>query len=319
MKLKNKPRIGILGLGVVGTQFKRWFEEKKKYKNGINLFLYDINPSKKYFDDINKAEIIFISVPTPSLPDGSIDLSLIESAFKGLTGKKIIIIKSTVLPGTTEYFQKKYKQHKILFSPEFLTETNAWNDVYKPKRQIVGFTKNDVGIAQMVLSLLPKAPFMSPSGINTSKQIKITATEAEIIKYGGNIFLSRKINLANILNILSEKIGANYNNVRLGIGADHRIGNSHLDVLHGGYKGFGGCCIPKDLNAFIACLDYYNLLDSADLLKKDREFNEKLLLSQGMTIKDVSICTFSKKTKTHKILDGKTSCNSRKKARSVAK
>lgn len=295
--MKSKPKIGILGLGVVGTQYKRWFEEKKKYKKGVNLFLYDINSSKGYSDDVNKAKIIFIAVPTPSLPDGSINLSFIESAFKELIGKKIIIIKSTVSPGTTEYFQKKYKQHKILFSPEFLTENNAWEEIYKPKRQIVGFTKNDVNTAQVVLSLLPKAPFMSPSGINTSKQIKITATEAEIIKYGGNIFLSRKINLANILNILSEKIGANYNNVRLGIGADFRIGNSHLDVLHGGYKGFGGCCIPKDLNAFIACLDSYNILDSADLLKKDREFNEKILLSQGLTIQDVSICTFSRKKK----------------------
>src|SRR3989344_2296499 len=144
MIMKRKLKIGILGLGVVGTQYKRWFEEKKKYKKGVNLFLYDINSSKGYSDDINKAKIIFIAVPTPSLPDGSINLSFIESAFKELAGKKIIIIKSTVSPGTTEYFQKKYKQHKILFSPEFLTENNAWEEIYKPKRQIVGFTKNDV-------------------------------------------------------------------------------------------------------------------------------------------------------------------------------
>ena len=296
MIMKSKPKIGILGLGVVGTQFKRWFEGKK-YKIGVNLFLYDNKQEKGYSDDINKAEVIFISVHTPSLSDGSIDLSFIESAFKGLTGKKIIIIKSTVLPGTTEYFQKKYKQHKILFSPEFLTEENAWGDIYKPKRQIVGFTKNNLDVASMVLSLLPKAPFMSPSKINTSNPIKITATEAEIIKYGGNIFLARKINLANILNLLSEKIGANYNNVRLGLGADCRIGSSHLDVHAGGYKGFGGCCIPKDLNAFIACLDSSHLLDCADLLKKDREFNEKLIKSQGLTIQDVSICTFSRTKK----------------------
>src|SRR3989339_156265 len=245
MIMKSKPKIGILGLGVVGTQFKRWFEGKK-YKIGVNLFLYDNKQEKGYSDDINKAEVIFITVHTPSLSDGSIDLSFIESAFKGLTGKKIIIIKSTVLPGTTEYFQKKYKQHKILFSPEFLTEENAWGDIYKPKRQIVGFTKN---------------------------------------------------NLANILNLLSEKIGANYDNVRLGLGADCRIGSSHLDVHAGGYKGFGGCCIPKDLNAFIACLDSCHLLECVDILKKDREFNEKLLESQGLTIQDVSICTFSRTKK----------------------
>ena len=172
-----------------------------------------------------------------------------------------------------------------------MTEKNAWEDFHKPNRQIVGFTENSLNVAGMVLSLLPQAPFMSPYGINTFKPTKITATEAEIIKYGGNIFISRKINLANIIALLSEKVGANYDNVRLGIAADYRIGGSHLDVLHGGYKGFGGCCIPKDLNAFISCLEYYRLLECTELLKKDREFNEKLLATQGLTIKDVSVCT----------------------------
>src|SRR3989338_4655163 len=289
--MESTPRIGIMGLGVVGSQLKRWFEETNGHKRGVDLFLYDIASSKGYSDDINKAQVIFVCVPTPSLPEGTINLSFVESVFKRLAGEKIVIIKSTVLPGATEHFQKNYKQHKILFNPEFLTEKNAWEDFHKPNRQIVGFTENSLNVAGMVLSLLPQAPFMSPYGINTFKPTKITATEAEIIKYGGNIFISRKINLANIIALLSEKVGANYDNVRLGIAADYRIGGSHLDVLHGGYKGFGGCCIPKDLNAFISCLEYYRLLECTELLKKDREFNEKLLATQGLTIKDVSVCT----------------------------
>jgi UDP-glucose 6-dehydrogenase len=71
--------------------------------------------------------------------------------------------------------------------------------------------------------------------------------------------------------------------------ADYRIGDSHLDVAHGGYRGFGGYCFPKDLDAFIAHLDSLGLADCAGLLKNDREFNKKLLASQGLTLEDVSI------------------------------
>lgn len=291
--MKIKSKIGIIGLGVVGSQLKQWFEKENGYERVVNLFLYDIASSKGYLDDINNAEIIFICVPTPSLKDGSINLSLIESAFKKINGNKIIIIKSTVLPGTTEQFQRDYRQHKILFNPEFLTEKNAWGDFYKPKRQIVGFTEKSLDVGYEVLAILPQAPFMSPND-NDLRQTRITATEAEIIKYGGNIFIARKINMVNIIALLSDKVGANYENVRIGIAADNRIGASHLDVLHGGYKGFGGCCIPKDLNAFICSLESLGLEECTGLLKKDREFNEKLLAEQGLSIEEVSVCTFAK-------------------------
>lgn len=287
--MKNKIKVGIIGVGMVGTPLKRWFEEEKDYKRGKDLFLYDTDQKKKYLDDVNRADVIFISVPTLRSHDGSADISCVESAFSKLRGEKIVVIKSTVPPGTTEAFQQKYPRHKVLFNPEFLTERKAWEDFTKPDRQIVGFSKQSLDAAYVVLSVLPKAPFMSPWGISTYKPIKITATEAEIIKYGGNVYLSRKINFANVLAILSEKIGADYENVRLGMAADYRIGDSHLDVSHGGYRGFGGYCFPKDLDAFIAYLGSLKLRKCADLLKKDREFNSSLLASQGLTLEDVSV------------------------------
>lgn len=286
--MANNHKIGIIGVGMVGTPLKRWFEEKG-YKRGEDLFLYDIDPKKGYSDDVNSADIIFICVPTPRAADGSADLSAVESAFLRITGEKIIVIKSTVPPGTTESFQKKYPQHKILFNPEFLTERRAWEDFIKPDRQIVGFTEVSLDAAQVVLSLLPRAPFMSPWGFNTYRSIKITATEAELIKYGSNIHFTRKINFANIIALLAETHGADYENVRLGMAADFRIGDSHLDVNHGGYRGFGGYCFPKDLDAFIAHLDAVGLKNCAELLRNDRLFNEKLLASQGLTIEDVSV------------------------------
>lgn len=284
-----KQKIAIIGVGMVGTPLKRWFEEEKGYRRGEDLFLYDIDPRKGYGDDVNLADIIFISVPSPRASDGSSDLTAVESAFAKVQGEKIIVLKSTVPPGTSESFQKKYPNHKILFNPEFLTEKKAWEDFAKPDRQIVGFTQNSIDASHIVLSLLPRAPFMSPWGGNTYRPIKITATEAEMIKYGGNVHFARKINFANTMAILAASHGADYENVRLGMAADFRIGDSHLDVGHGGYRGFGGFCFPKDLDALIAHLESIGLKDCAGLLRKDREFNETLLASQGLTLEDVSI------------------------------
>ena len=287
--MEGKTKIGIIGIGMVGSPLKRYFEEVRGVARGENLFLYDTDPKKGFFDDVNAADVIFICVPTPRSPDGSVALAAVLSAFSMIKGEKIVVIKSTVPPGTTERFQKTYPSLKILFNPEFLTEKFAWEGFLKPDRQIVGFTSSSIDAAHAVLSLLPKAPFMSPWGVGTYRPVKITATEAEIIKYGGNVHFARKVNFANLLAIASEKFGADYENVRLGLAADFRIGDSHLDVLHAGYRGFGGYCFPKDLDGFIAHLTANGLGDCADLLQKDREFNERLLASQGLTLEDVSV------------------------------
>lgn len=287
--MKQLMKIGIIGLGMVGSPLKRYFEEYYNAIRGENLFLFDTNPAKQFDDDINRADVIFLSVPTPRTPEGHADISALESAFQHIRSPRIVVIKSTVPPGTTESFQKKYPQHRVLFNPEFLTERNSWLDFLRPDRQIAGFTPVSIDAAHQVLSLLPKAPFMSPWGLNTYRPIKITATEAEIIKYGGNVHFARKINFANILASLAENLGADYENVRAGLAADFRIGDSHLDVTHGGYRGFGGYCLPKDLDAFIACLDSVGLVDAVDLLRQDRTFNEKLLGNQNLTVKDVSM------------------------------
>ncbi len=282
-------KVGIIGIGMVGTPLKRYFEERRGYERGNTLFLYDTDLKKGYTDDINRSDVIFISVPTPRGEDGSAKINAVEDAFKRLTGNKIVVIKSTVPPGTTEYFQESYPQHKVLFNPEFLTERQAWEDFVKPDRQIVGFTEASIDAAHAVLSLLPKAPFMSPWGMNTYRPIKITATEAEIIKYGGNVYFSRKITFANALAQLAENHGVEYDNIRLGMAADFRIGDSHLNVTHGGYRGFGGYCFPKDLNALMTHMEQRGLHEGAELLREDWEFNKKLLESQGLTIEDVSV------------------------------
>ncbi len=116
----NVWKIGIIGVGMVGAPLKRWFEENG-YDRNFDLFLYDIDPKKNYFDDINKADIIFIAVPTPRHPNGRCDLSAVVHALGRIDKllSKIIVIKSTVPPGTTEYFQKIFSRWKLLFNPEF--------------------------------------------------------------------------------------------------------------------------------------------------------------------------------------------------------
>ncbi len=280
----TKRFVGIIGVGMVGGALARYFLEVKKYRRGTDVLLYDADAKKGYSDDVNGADIIFVAVPTPrDKKTGVCDTSIVEVALGTLRDGKIAVIKSTVSPGTTDALQKKFPRLMVLFSPEFLTEKNAWSDTIHPDRQIVGFTAGHEKEAAEVLKLLPEAPFQSPS-----KDAHITALEAELIKYAGNVYLSRKVVFANALAKIAEKVGANYNHVRAGMSADARIGKSHLDVDYNAYRGFGGYCFPKDTSALMMFAKDTGLDDVYALLKADWDFNEALLRKQGLTVDDVS-------------------------------
>ena len=147
-----------------------------------------------------------------------------------LDKSKIIVIKSTVLPGTTFKLQEKYIQHRFLFNPEFLTEKNAFDDLMKPDRQILGYTPQSKKTAEDILRILPRADF----------EKVMLATEAEMVKYFGNTFLATKVVFANQIYDLCEKLGINYEMVRKAAAADKRIGETHFDVWHEGYRGYQG-------------------------------------------------------------------------------
>ena len=307
MQKNTQPSIGIVGVGWVGSQLKRYFEEKG-YTIGENLLLYDLNPAKSA-GNIKDADIIFICVPTPpSAKDGSCDISYVEDAVSQISGEKIIVIRSTVSPGTTETLQQKHPQHKFLFNPEFLTESRAWEDMIRPDRQIVGFTAKSLDAAHTVLALLPQAPFMSPWGQGTYEAIRINATQAEMIKYATNNFFAMKVVYANALADLCNSLSIEYDGVKRGLAADHRIGGSHIDVYHGGYRGFGGYCLPKDLSALLAFAKTKSQKQIVSLLQAIWDFNETLLFSQGLTVAKVSKHT----NEVQKMLEGATHGNVRK-------
>jgi UDPglucose 6-dehydrogenase len=265
----NEPRVAIIGLGMVGGALNRFFETR-----GIVARLYD---PPKGFDDpsvLNEADVIFIAVPTPfHLDDVGFDDSFLHAAIRTIPLEgKTIVLKSTILPGTTERFQKEYPQHRFLFNPEFLREATVDKDMQSPDRQIVGFTKESQEHAQMVMDLLPQAPF----------QKIVPAHVAEVTKYFGNAFLALKVAFVNQIFDLCQALEIPYELIAESAAADPRIGSSHMQIYHEGYRGYGGKCFPKDVRALIQLADSTSV--DLSLLKAAETYNNALVEKQGIDI-----------------------------------
>lgn len=264
-----EPKIAVVGSGMVGGAMVRFFRSK-----GIEPAVYD--PPKGFADAgvLTDAEIVFLAVPTPYYLDGrGFDESFLREAIEAIpTGGKTIVIKSTIIPGTTEKLQRDYPQHAFLFNPEFLTEANADRDMAFPTRQIMGYTPASKDRAQRVLGLLPPAPY---NGV-------IPAVEAELVKYFGNAFLAMRVAFANQMYDICQAMNVDYATVRDAASADPRIGPSHLDVTHSGYRGYGGKCLPKDMRSLIQ-LARANGIDPTVLVAAE-EYNNELIKKQGLDI-----------------------------------
>lgn len=261
MSLNLKDSIvGIMGLGVVGDGVHHYFE-----RTDHELRVYDPGRSLGSVESINEADVVFICVPTPYLPQKGFDDSALENAISMLEGSKTVVIKSTVLPGTTEAFQSRYSQHCLLFNPEFLREAFARTDFLRPDRQIVGYTAQSRHLADAVLAMLPAAPYTAVMG----------AREAEMTKYMTNAFLALKVTFANEIFDLCSALDIEYEQVKEGLTADARIGASHLDVNDGGYRGYSGKCLPKDTKALLDLGDRMQV--PLRLLRTADRINESLL------------------------------------------
>ena len=311
MNNSSKIRVGIVGLGMVGEPLRKWFEGLNGYKRGKDLFCYDIDRQKGYSDDVNKADVIFISVPTPPNPDGSCDVSIVQKAVSNIKDGKVVVVKSTVSPGTVQNLQNKYPKKRFIFNPEFLTESQAWEDFVSPDRQIVATTAKSAADSVEILNLLPRKNFIRPWAADYSKK-SVNSTEAEMAKYASNVFGFLKVIYGNILADLSHALNevypepgrrVNYDSIKELIGADLRIGPSWLNVSHGNYCGAGGYCFPKDMNAFISFAnsltkdlekkktskDFVKILKKGiSVLESARDYNIELLNWQGLTVEDVS-------------------------------
>ena len=235
----SKTKVGILGNGFVGEAISFAFSSV------ADMYVYDIDPSRCLNDieSVHNCDFVFVCVPTPMYKDGSQDLSYVESAFEKATDRPIYIIKSTVLPGTTEELSKQYPNFKIIFSPEFLTERTAKLDMLTQSRIILGGE----------LLLTEKVKVLFNQRFKIKNIIQTDSKTAELTKYMNNAFFATKVSIMNEFKILSDKIGANWEDALRGFVSDGRVGDSHLNVPgHDGKLGYGGTCFPKDVNALLS-------------------------------------------------------------------
>lgn len=231
-------KLGFIGQGWIGKNYADSFEDR-----GFDIVRYAKEaPYDQNKDAIASCDIVFIAVPTPTTP-GGFDASILREVVKVVGKGKTAVIKSTLLPGTTESIQAENPDIYVLHSPEFLREASARHDVDHPDRTIVGIPKDTDDYrarAQAVIDVLPKAPY----------EAILPVRAAELVKYGGNAWLYLKVVYVNMLYDLAAKFGVRWEEVRDAMAADPRIGKSHLDPVHAGGRGAGGHCFIKDLAAF---------------------------------------------------------------------
>ncbi len=243
--------IGIVGNGFVGGAVAFGFSPSTGYESKIRIYDKDIDRSTHSLEEVvTQSDFIFVSVPTPSNEDGSINISILESAIADISSVEtekgsgaIILVRSTVVPGTTRNLSKKFPNLKLVFNPEFLTERSANFDFISQTRFILG---GDAVHTKQVAALYRDRFGSTLSCIETDFE------SAELTKYVCNVFFATKISFLNEMKLISDKVGANWVDVIEGFVRDGRIGNSHNSVPgHDGKFGYGGSCFPKDVQALI--------------------------------------------------------------------
>jgi UDPglucose 6-dehydrogenase len=238
-------KIGIVGLGVVGSAVQYGFE-----KLGHNVKLHDIQLDTT-INDVLDTEICYVCVPTPENDDDSCDTSIVEDVIKELVElnyKGIITIKSTVAPGTTIKLKEKYNINNICFVPEFLRERCAITDFTENHDVCIVGTDDDY-IFEKIKKCHGKYP---------KKFIKIDETGAELCKYYNNIYNATLITFANSFYEVCKRLGVNYTKVKDAVVNIDHITDLYIDCNEN-FRGFGGVCLPKDTKAIASLCKQMNI------------------------------------------------------------
>lgn len=239
------PKIGFIGQGWIGRHYADDFEAR-----GFETVRYALEqPYRKNQQALTSCGIVFVAVPTPSTPQG-FSYEPVREVLGLVSPGATVVVKSTLLPGTTQTLQAEFPRLFVMHSPEFLREASAAYDASHPDRNIIGIPiQNDVyrARAREVMAVLPSAPFQTIMG----------AYEAELVKYAGNCFLYSKVLFMNALYDLMQATDANWEEVRGALIRDPRIGESHTKPVHASghntgnpARGAGGHCFIKDFEAF---------------------------------------------------------------------
>ena len=249
--------IGVIGQGYVGTAIKLGFQD---HYNVVTYDKFDLAKSthSKIEDLVEETKIIFVCVPTPMRKDGTCYTGIVEEVIREINetaNDHIVVIKSTVPPGTTDRFNHEFSNVTVIFNPEFLTEENFLDDFKNQNRIILGGSRKGTNkLRQIYSKVFPKAVI-----------VKTGDKHAEMVKYFTNTFLATKVSFANEMYNICEQIGIDYDKVVEYAIYDERLGKSHWAVPGpDGDFGFGGHCFPKDLSAIINKFDTYGLLESVE-------------------------------------------------------
>jgi UDPglucose 6-dehydrogenase len=265
--------IGIIGQGFVGTAIREGL------KNFYPVLAYDIKEGlcpEEFLATppsiVEQCEIIFQCLPTPMKKSGECDLSIVKKSLENVNllakshnKNPIIVVKSTVPPGTCERLNQELENINIIFSPEFLTEANSINDFKNQSRIILGGPRPyTTRVKTMFRKAFPHIPI-----------IKTGYKTAEMVKYFINNFLATKVSFANEMYEVCKSLNIDYDKVTEYALYDHRIGKSHLAVPGpDGDFGYGGHCFPKDLDAIIYIALSMGL--EPTMLEATREKNDKI-------------------------------------------
>ncbi|MFH1520283.1 MAG: UDP-glucose/GDP-mannose dehydrogenase family protein [Candidatus Micrarchaeota archaeon] len=250
-----------------------------------------LNATTNLQEAVQSSNIIFLCVGTPSMEDGSMDISYIQSAFietiRSLKSYATIVVKSTVIPGTTDSLaaiaetqtgKVSGKDYGLCMNPEFLREGKALDDFFNPDRIVIGQIDDKSGDLIACLYERFKCPL-----------VRTDLKTAEMIKYASNAFLATKISFSNEIGNLCKQLGIDYYIVADAIGQDKRINRSFLNAG----IGYGGSCFPKDINAIVYSAKRYGcstqLLDSVISINNSQPLKLIELAKKKITLKNTKI------------------------------
>jgi UDPglucose 6-dehydrogenase len=253
-------KIGILGIGVVGSALRNGFSEL-----GQDISFYDPAYEGSKFENVLETEVCFLCVPTPPDEHGFCDTSIVEESISRLNKnnyKGIVAVKSTVTPGTTKKLSEQYPNLEICFVPEFLRERCAMIDFVENHDLCVIGTESEE-----VYRKVRQAHGHYPKNFR-----RLKPTEAEMVKYYNNIYNATLITLSNSFYEVCKKMEISYSDIKNSLVLREHISDSYLQC-NDNFRGFGGVCLPKDTLAIAKLVERLNL--DIDFFKMILDENKK--------------------------------------------